>query len=109
MSLVNCLKKAGKSVNKSDAEALIQKREELIANGMSESEADSVALRILEDEANARIDDIFKKAGVARPVAQVSPGVPVIINDVVHDSNKFISDIDAELDGIESILGCVYK
>ena len=107
MSLVNCLKKAGKSIDKKDYDALIQKRDELIAKGVED--ADSVALRILEDEAVAGVDEILTKAGKVPAKAPVKNGVPVVIDDVVHDSNKFISDVDAEIDGIESILGCVYK
>lgn len=107
MSLVDCLKKAGKSINKKDADALLQKREELIAKGVPD--ADSVALRILEDEATAGVDDILTKAGKAPQKAPLKPGVPVLIDDVVYDSNKFIADMDAEIDGIDSIMGCIYK
>ena len=107
MSLVDCLKKAGKAINKKDADFLLQKREELIANGVAD--ADAVALRILEDEATLGIDEILAKAGRPAQKAPIKPGVPVIIDDVIHDSNKFISDIDAELNGIESIRGCIYK
>ena len=106
MSLVNCLKKAGKSINKTDADMLMTKREELIAKGITD--ADSVALKMLEDEATADIADIYKKAGI-EPKKSMPAGAPITIDGKAYDSNQFIAGVDRELEGIDSILGCIYK
>jgi len=109
MSLSNCIKKAGKAINKADADAMLAKRDELMAKGVSEGEADAMAVKAVQDDINFEIDDIVKQSGVAKKDKALPEGVPVEMDGKMYDSNQFISEIDTELKGIDSIMGCLYK
>ena len=101
--------KAGKAINKADADAILAKRDELMAKGVSEGEADAMAVKAVQDDINFEIDDIVKQSGVAKKDKALPEGVPVEMDGKMYDSNQFISEIDTELKGIDSIMGCLYK
>ena len=63
MSLANCIKKAGKAINKADADKILSKREELIAKGMDEGEADFMAIKSVRDEIGLEVDDVINQTG----------------------------------------------
>ena len=108
MSLDKCIKKAGKAISKSDADSIISKRDELVAKGMDPAQADSIAVREALDIADQEISGILDKAGVKMD-KKLDPGVQIEIDGRPYDSNQFISDIDNEISGIDSIMGCLYK
>lgn len=95
--LASCIKKSGKSISRADAEAMLSRHDELIAKGLNETEADALVLR----EAKEALGGTTQKS--------IPEGVPIEINERVYDSNQFIKAVDDELDGIDSILGCLYR
>lgn len=107
MSLSKCLKKAGKAISGRDAKAMMQRRDQLVAKGMSEAEADLTAVREIETGIQAEMQDILKQAGVKQPDQEA--GITIMVDDKPIDSNAYIADIDNELDGIDAITTCLTK
>jgi len=77
--------------------------------GKAINKADAMAVKAVQDDINFEIDDIVKQSGVAKKDKALPEGVPVEMDGKMYDSNQFISEIDTELKGIDSIMGCLYK
>lgn len=107
MSLNNCIKKFGKAINKSDADALIQKRDELVAKGLDEQEAGLLALRDIEESATKELDDILVQAGVKQK--PIEKGIDLEVDGRVVDSNQYLAELDTELKGLDDIARCLYR
>ena len=107
MSLSDCIKQFGKAFNKSDADDLMFKRDELIAKGVDEAEAESLALRDLEESAIGDLNEILEQVGI-KP-KDLEKGVDIEIDGQVVDSNRYLADIDGELQGLDDITRCLYR
>jgi len=77
--------------------------------GKAINKADAMAVKAVQDDINFEIDDIVKQSGVAKKDKALPEGVPVEMDGKMYDSNQFISEIDTELKGIDSIMRCLYK
>ena len=87
---------------------LTSKTDELTAKGLDEAEASRMAIDELESKIDLEIDDVLKQTGHSK-TESLPEGTPIEIDGKIYDSNQFISDIDKELKGIDSILECLYK
>jgi hypothetical protein len=108
MSLFNCIKKAGKSISKSDSDTIKVKFDELVAKGVDEAEAGVVAVKEVEDLIGDEMKSILDRAGV-KLETDIPAGVEIEIDGVRYDSNQFINDIDTEINGLDSIMACLRK
>lgn len=114
MSLIDCIKAAGKAVDKKDADFLLQKREQYAAKGLSEVEADNAALKDLTDSMDEELTDIadrVEKSGgkVNRPQTQETAPMPVTMEDgQVVDANEVMKSLDDEIQSLDDIIRCAY-
>lgn len=113
MSVTKCLNKAGKSIDKKDGEAILQKYEELLAKGMDEREAGFAAVRELQQVVDKELDDIavqVEKAG--GKVERDAPGEPIPLARATDDGVEVvdvraeIAEADGVLKGIDDVISC---
>ncbi len=77
-SLRDCIGKAAKLISPGDAEAMHARAKQYLADGHSVADAERMAVEHARSEADARLDSIYKQAGVERPktAAPASPQAP---------------------------------
>lgn len=107
MSLSNCLKKFGKAINKSDTEMLSNKKDEYVAKGATEKEAELLALRDVEESAKLELNEIESQLGLKSEIQD--SGIEIEIDGQLYDSNRFMAEVDSELTGIDDIARCLYR
>lgn len=114
MSVTKCLNKAGKSIDKKDGDAILQKYEELLAKGMDEREAGFAAVREIQQAVDSELDDIasqVEKAG--GKVERDAPGQPVPMAKKTEDGVQIvdaraeIAGADDVIKGIDDVIACV--
>ncbi len=74
-SLRDCIGKAAKLISPGDAEAMHARAKQYLADGHSVADAERMAVEHARGEADARLDSIYKQAGVERPKAG-APAAP---------------------------------
>lgn len=74
MSLQDCLKKAGKAFNATDADVINEKVEQLVAEGVDRNTAEMQAVSEFVDQSTAELEDIVSRAEAAgATVARLDP------------------------------------
>jgi hypothetical protein len=70
-NLIDCLKKAGKLISPDEAKALKRAVKEYRKSGRTPEEAERLAVQAEIDDISAKIDDVYKQAGVVKPEPKV--------------------------------------
>ena len=114
MNVTDCLNRAGKAINKAEADAINSKFKELTAKGMDEQEASFAALeeaKSLVDKELKDITDQVKKSGgkVNEPEVETKPmpmGEEVDGEVRIVDANKKMQELDEAIQGIDDVIRC---
>jgi|DEB0MinimDraft_6_1074348.scaffolds.fasta_scaffold57985_2 predicted lactoylglutathione lyase len=115
MNVTDCLNKAGKAINKAEADMIKEKFQEFTAKGMDEAEASFAALKEAQAVVDKEISDVLdkvEKAGgkVNRPEVETKPmpvGEEVNGEIQIVDANVKIQQLDEAIEGIDDVLRCV--
>ena len=107
MSLDKCIKRAGKALNKRDAEQLAADFGRMVDSGMDELEAGHAAIKNLDKSIDLELDDISKQAGISKDQAEPQP-LFVFKDDKLVDANEIMREADEEISALDDIVRCAF-
>lgn len=113
MSLLNCLTRLGKSVDRDDGDFIRERFNHYTEKGMDEGAATRSALQDFTEKMDGELDDIVRQvedAGgtVNRSTAEQQP-MMVFADDELIDANELMENIDNEIKALDEIVRCAYQ
>jgi hypothetical protein len=113
MSLINCLNKLGKAVDKDDADFMRERFNRYTEKGMDETAAAQNAMKDFTDKVDVELDGIVKqveKAGgkVSREAVEQKP-MFIFDGDELVNANDVMKSLDDEITALDDIVRCAYK
>ena len=112
MSLINCISKSGKSINKADADALEEEFHKLVEGGMDELAAGQAAIKSVSKKIDLELDDVTRQVeairGKAEPEEVKSSPLFVMRDDKLVDANEVMKELDDEISALDDIITCAF-